>query len=65
MGKYPKVVQCDSRGQIVIPKPIRSELKIEEGAAFFMYQTEDGIFLKRIEMPSEESIKKAIKGAKK
>jgi AbrB family looped-hinge helix DNA binding protein len=62
MGKYPKVVQCDSRGQIVIPKTIRSELKIEEGAAFWMYQTEEGIFLKRIEAPpTEKMIKKSVK----
>jgi AbrB family looped-hinge helix DNA binding protein len=60
--KYPKVVQCDKRGQIVIPKSIRSELKIEEGAAFWMYQTEDGIFLKRIEQaPAMEEIKKRAK----
>jgi AbrB family looped-hinge helix DNA binding protein len=62
--KYPKVVQCDKRGQIVIPKSIRSELGIEEGAAFWMYQTEEGIFLKRIEMPSEKAVKKSAKEAK-
>ncbi|MFW6449664.1 MAG: AbrB/MazE/SpoVT family DNA-binding domain-containing protein, partial [Nanoarchaeota archaeon] len=31
MKKYPKVVQCDSRGQIVIPKNVRQKLDIGEG----------------------------------
>ena len=60
--KHPKVVQTDKRGQIVIPKSIRKELKIEEGAAFWMYKTEEGIFLKKVEAPSSKSIKKLIKG---
>ena len=60
----PKVVQADKRGQIVIPKSIRKNLNVEEGAAFWMYQTEDGIFLKRIETPSEKKIKKVIQEAK-
>jgi AbrB family looped-hinge helix DNA binding protein len=51
MTKLPRVVQADKRGQIVIPKSIRSKLKIEEGAAFWMYDTKDGILLKKIETP--------------
>ena len=63
MVKYPKVVQCDRRGQIVIPKSIRAELDLEEGAAFWIYKTEDGIYLKKIEeAPSLKSIKTKIKG---
>ena len=64
MSKYPKVVQCDKRGQIVIPKSIRSDLNIEEGAAFWMYKTEDGIFLKRIKSPSAKSITEVVKEVK-
>lgn len=49
MKKYPKVVQCDKRGQIVIPKDIRQELAIDEGSAFWMYSiTDEGILLKRV-----------------
>ena len=65
MKKYPRVVQCDSRGQIVIPKNIRKELMIEEGAAFWMIQTEEGIFLKQIETINEKTVEKAIRGIKK
>ena len=64
MAKYPKVVQADKRGQIVIPKCIRADLDIEEGAAFWMYKTDDGIFLKRIETPSEKAVKKTVKEVK-
>jgi len=53
MKKYPKVVQCDRRGQIVIPKDIRQELDIDEGSAFWMYSiTNEGILLKMV--PSDE-----------
>jgi len=47
--RYPKIVQCDSRGQIVIPKDIRQELDIAEGTGFWMFAvTEEGILLKKI-----------------
>jgi len=56
MKKYPKIVQCDSRGQIVIPKDIRRDLGIEEGAGFWVYSvTDEGILLKKIdEEPLED-----------
>ena len=51
--KYPKLVQCDKRGQIVIPKDVRRELKIDEGTGFWMYTvTDEGILLKKIDTPS-------------
>ena len=50
MKKFPKIVQADSRGQIVIPKDIRRELGIDEGTGFYMYTiTDEGILLKKIE----------------
>lgn len=49
MKKYPKIVQCDARGQIVIPKDIRSELRVDEGSGFYIYSIdEEGILLKKI-----------------
>jgi AbrB family looped-hinge helix DNA binding protein len=52
MKKYPKIVQADKRGQIVIPKDIRNELKIDEGTGFWMYSvTDEGILLKKIDTP--------------
>jgi AbrB family looped-hinge helix DNA binding protein len=56
MKKYPKIVQCDSRGQIVIPKDIRADLGIDEGTGFFMYViTDEGILLKKINAPELSS----------
>lgn len=50
MKKHPKIVQCDSRGQIVIPKDIRQELGIGVATGFYMYSiTDEGILLKKIE----------------
>lgn len=61
MKKYPKIVQCDNRGQIVIPKDVRSELKIEEGTGFWMYTiTEEGILLKKIDAPELEQHREMV-----
>jgi AbrB family looped-hinge helix DNA binding protein len=69
MKKYPKLVQCDRRGQIVIPKDIRNELDIEEGTGFFMYSISDeGILLKKIsrkELADEDVLKKIEEKADK
>ena len=62
MKRTVKIVQSDKRGQIVIPKSTRTKLKIEEGAAFWVYELGDGIYLKKVEAPSLKSIKKQIKG---
>lgn len=49
MKKYPKIVQMDARGQIVIPKDIRAELGLDEGTGFYMYSISgEGILLKKI-----------------
>jgi AbrB family looped-hinge helix DNA binding protein len=47
MKKYAKLVQADARGQIVIPKEVRSDLGIENGTGFYLYVIEnEGILLK-------------------
>jgi AbrB family looped-hinge helix DNA binding protein len=59
--RYPKLVQVDGRGQIVIPKEIRLDLGIEEGAGFWMYSiAEEGILLKKIDSPELESHKAVL-----
>jgi AbrB family looped-hinge helix DNA binding protein len=50
MKRYPKLLQADSRGQIVIPKEVRQALGIDESTGFFAYLIDgEGIFLKKIE----------------
>lgn len=65
MKKYPKIVQCDKRGQIVIPKDIRQELDIDEGTAFWMFSvTEEGILLKKVKdetLTEDSEIVKRVK----
>ena len=59
MKKYPKTIQCDDRGQLVIPKDIRAELGIEEGTGFWVHSIiNEGILLKKVLAPSlnEEEI---------
>lgn len=69
MKKFPKLVQCDKRGQIVIPKEVRQDLGIEEGTGFYMYiVTDEGILLKKLEDPNLEkdpTIAKLIEKADK
>ncbi len=61
MKKYPKIVQSDSRGQIVIPKDIRRELGIDEGTGFYMYTiTDEGILLKKIDAKELAENKKIL-----
>jgi AbrB family looped-hinge helix DNA binding protein len=53
MKRFAKIIQCDARGQIVIPKDVRRELNIDEGTGFYLYTIEDeGILLKII--PNKE-----------
>ena len=51
MARYPTLVQCDKRGQIVIPKNIRLELGINKKTGFAIYSvTKEGILLKRVKL---------------
>lgn len=44
-----KIVQCNSKGTIIIPKKIRDELKIKKDSAFWIYVSNGKIILKRVE----------------
>lgn len=66
MKKFPKIVQCDSRGQIVIPKDIRQDVGIDEGTGFYMFSiNEEGILLKKIPEEKLDSDNEVIKELEK
>lgn len=45
---FPKIVQVDKRGQIVIPKEVREELGINSKSNLWIYSvTDEGILLKK------------------
>ncbi len=61
MKKFPKLVQVDGRGQLVIPKDIRAELGIEEGTGFWVYSIEnEGILLKKVDAEPLEKHQKLL-----
>ena len=69
MKRYPKVIQCDERGQLVIPKVIRTDLGIGTGTGFWLHCiTEEGILLKKVEAPDlkdDEMVKEIKEKAEK
>jgi len=53
MKRYPKLLQTDARGQIVIPKEIRRALGITDGTGFWAFVIEkEGILLKKVDAPA-------------
>jgi AbrB family looped-hinge helix DNA binding protein len=65
MKRYPKILQIDKRGQIVIPKDIRQELNITEGTGFYAFTiTQEGILLKKVEPMTLDDSKEIIEELK-
>ena len=46
-----EIVQLSSKGQIVIPKEIRDDLRAVEGTSFMVVKGKDTVILKKIEKP--------------
>ena len=55
-----ETIKMSSRGQIVIPRDIREELKVSEGTIFSVVSSKDAIILKKISIPSKEDLIKEI-----
>lgn len=53
--------KLSTKGQVVIPQEIRQELSLEEGTPFAVIVQNNGILLKRIEMPKVKSWRKATR----
>jgi AbrB family looped-hinge helix DNA binding protein len=54
------ITKMSSRGQIVIPQELREKLKADEGTVFAVEGSEDTIILKRINLPSKETLFKEL-----
>lgn len=48
------------KGQVVIPKRLRKQLKIEPGTKFAVYGRKDTLMFKKIEMPTVEDFEKLV-----
>lgn len=57
--------RMSSKGQIVIPEPIRKKLNIQPGAQFIVVGKDDVVILKAIETPRMETFDKLIKEARR
>lgn len=56
-----KITKLSSKGQVVIPREIRKKMKLEEGSMLTVFETEDSICLKKIELPEIKSWEEATK----
>lgn len=55
-----ETVKMSSKGQIVIPRDLREELKVGEGTLFGVVRSKDTLILKKIDTPSKESMLKDL-----
>jgi len=51
-----EMVKMSSKGQIVIPQDIRTEICASEGTMFAVVSGRDSIVLKKVAMPSKEEL---------
>lgn len=54
-----------SKGQVVIPEPIRKALHLDAGNQFIVVAHDDTVILKTIKMPSLDEFKDLLKKVKK
>ena len=52
------VLTVSSKGQIVLPAPMRSALSIDSGTKLAAYMSEGSILLKRLDLPEKSEFEK-------
>lgn len=60
-----EITSVSSRGQVVIPNNIRSELHLETGDKLAVISDGKNILLKKVEPPKQEDFKSLIKESRK
>lgn len=63
--KSPFTTRISSRGQVVIPEPIRKALNIEAGTSFLVLAQKDTIVLHRLQEPPWQAFDAMVKQAEK
>jgi AbrB family looped-hinge helix DNA binding protein len=63
--KSPFTTRISSRGQIVIPDPIRKALALEAGTTFLVLAQKDTIVLHRLQEPPWQAFDAMVKQAEK
>ncbi len=56
----PMITALSSRGQIVLPKKLRSELNLTEGMQFVVFSDHDNILLKPVKEPELSDFNKVL-----
>jgi AbrB family looped-hinge helix DNA binding protein len=51
-----EIVTMSSKGQIVVPKDLREQLRIDTGAHFAIFGKDDTLVLKRVKTPSPKEV---------
>jgi antitoxin PrlF len=59
-----EITSLSSRGQIVIPNNIRSEMNLHTGDKMVVISDGDNILLKKVEAPKPEDFKKLLKNSR-
>ena len=54
------IITMSSKGQIVVPKDLRQEMKIDAGTNFVIFGKDDTLILKKIDVPRAEAVFKKI-----
>ena len=55
-AKMAEIITMSSKGQIVVPKELRKEMKIDEGTNFAIFGKDDTLILKKIEVPKANEV---------
>ncbi len=55
------ITKISSKGQVVIPSKIREKMNLEEGNLLIISDSDDSIYMKKIEFPKIKSWKEATK----
>jgi AbrB family looped-hinge helix DNA binding protein len=61
----PLTTKMSSRGQVVIPQPIRTQLRLEPGAEFVVVAKDDVLVLQRVPSPMWEQFDTLVREARR